>query len=155
MLVLGAGVDGTTPSLTLRRRIDAAFHYVSNNSNATIIACGGQGPGEDRSEAFVIKRELLALGIARERILREDFSTTTRENLQFAGVLIEEAGGSLHQPVVIVSSSFHLYRAIKLARALGYRSASGAGSASMRYLEPHYYAREAAALIKEWMDGHL
>jgi uncharacterized SAM-binding protein YcdF (DUF218 family) len=154
-IVLGAGVDGTTPSLTLSRRIRSAARYLQSSPDTIAVATGGQGPGEDISEAEAIAVELVRLGIDPARILLEMASTTTKENVLFARQIIEASGGSIESSVVIVSSSFHLYRAVKLAGSVGFRDVSGQGSPSMRYLEPHYFAREAAALIKEKLDGNL
>lgn len=154
-VVLGAGVDGTTPSLTLSRRIRSAARYLQSYPDTIAVATGGQGPGEYISEAEAIAVELVRLGVDPARILLEAASTTTKENVLFARQVIEAAGGSVEDSVVIISSSFHLYRAVKLAGSVGFRDVSGQGSPSMRYLEPHYFAREAAALIKEKLDGNL
>lgn len=155
VIIPGAKVNGTVPSLTLDRRIRGAAEYLSDNPDSVAVATGGQGPGEALSEAAVIARELRNLGIASERILMEPDSTTTRENLLFALKIIEARGGSGQEPAVIVSSAFHLYRAQRLAAAVGYAAVSGKGCSSMGYLEPHYFAREAAALIKEKLDGSI
>ena len=155
VIIPGAKVNGAVPSLTLDRRIRGAAEYLLDNPDAVAVATGGQGCGEALSEAAGIARELENLGIVPERILLEAESTTTRENLLFALQTIEARGGSGQEPTVIVSSAFHLYRAQRLAAALGYAAVSGKGCPSMGYLEPHYFAREAAALVKEKLDGNL
>ncbi len=155
VIVLGAKVQGTVPSLTLSRRIRGAAEYLSANPDSVAVATGGQGPGEALPEAAAIAASLETLGIPRERILVEPDSSTTRENLLFGLALIEKAGGSRRDPVVIVSSGFHLYRAQKLAAGIGYTAVSGKGCPSMAYLEPHYFLREAAALLKEKLEGNL
>ena len=155
VVIPGAKVNGTVPSLTLDRRIRGAAEYLLDNPDSVAVATGGQGKDEELPEAAVIARELERLGISPDRILTETNSTTTRENFLFALDLIEAAGGSGRDPIVIVSSAFHLYRAQRLAAAVGFESLSGKGCPSMAYLEPHYYAREAAALVKEKLDGNL
>lgn len=155
VIIPGAKVDGAVPSLTLDRRIRGAADYLLENPDSVAVATGGQGQGEALSEAAVIARELESLGISPERILLEQKSTSTLENLAFALEAIEARGGRPEDPTVIVSSAFHLYRAQKLAGKLGYHAVSGKGCPSMRYLEPHYFLREAAALVKEKLDGNL
>ncbi len=155
VIIPGAKVNGTVASLTLDRRIRGAAEYLLANPDSVAVATGGQGEGEDLPEAAVIARELERLGISPDRILKETRSTSTRENLLFALALIEAAGGSGSDPTVIVSSAFHLYRAQRLAAAAGFQAVSGKGCPSMVYLEPHYFAREAAALVKEKLDGNL
>ena len=155
VIIPGAKVNGTVPSLTLDRRIRGAAEYLLANPDSVAVATGGQGSGEALSEAAVIASALESLGIAPERILLESESTTTQENLLFALEAIEARGGSGLDPTVIVSSAFHLFRTQKLAAAIGFGSVSGKGCPSMGYLEPHYFAREAAALIKEKLDGNI
>jgi len=154
-IILGAGVNGTIPSITLSRRIQSGAEYIEYYPDTMAVATGGQGPGEHVSEASVIVRELTHRGIAPDRILAESESTTTKENLLFAKRAIESKGGSAEDPIVIVSSSFHLFRAMRLAKKVGFSAVSGLGSPSMRYLELHYFVREAAAVVKEKLDGNI
>ena len=154
-IILGAKVNGQVPSLTLACRIEGALDYLKEEEGTLAIATGGQGPGEDLPEGQVIADWLLAGGIGGERILVDAISTTTRENLLEARALIEGAGGSLEEPVVIVSSSYHLYRSQRLAKALGFESVSGKACHAVPFLEFHYILREGAALVKERLLGHL
>ena len=168
VIVLGAKVNGSTPSVEFRERIEAAADHIrkadaarSTSSDAypgplaTVIATGGKGSDEGEAEGEVCARELAALGIDPARILIENRSTTTQENLLFAKELIEAGGGSTADGVVIVSSGFHLYRASELAHACGYSSVSGLGSKGLPILVPHYFVREYAAYVKESAMGHF
>jgi hypothetical protein len=51
VIVLGCGVNGTEPSLSLRYRIDAACEYLTAHPDAVAVLSGGQGPDEDMTEA--------------------------------------------------------------------------------------------------------
>lgn len=155
VIVLGAKVNGSQPSLALSHRIASAAEYMEKNPGAVAVATGGRGTDEAVSESGAIVRGLISSGIEPERILSEEESTSTRENLMFALDLITARGDSGMDSVVIVSSDFHLYRAEKLAKKIGYTNVSGQGAASMPYLLPHYYAREFVAVVKEKMDGNL
>ena len=155
VIVLGAKVEGDTPSVTLLRRIEAASEYMLQNPRAIALTTGGCGIGEHISEGCATAGGLSSLGIDSSRILIEEESTSTRENLLYALQMIEQDGGSADSSVVIVSSAYHVFRARKLAESIGYKKVSTKGCASMPYLIPHYYAREFAALIKEKLDGHI
>lgn len=155
VIVLGEKVHGMQPSFALARRIEAAAAYMHENPNALALGTGGRGEGESISEGEAIVERLEALGIDVSRLYTESKSTTTKENLLYALQVIEENGGSAENKVVIVSSNYHVFRAKKLAEAVGYKDVSTKGCRSMFYLTPHYYAREFAAVVKEKMDGNI
>ena len=115
IIVLGARVKGTVPSLALQFRIDQAAEYLKKNINTIVIASGGQGPGEDISEAESIKRELVAHGIDESRILLEDQSTDTYENIGFSKKFIPRDA----RKGLIVTNDFHIYRAKMIAKNEG------------------------------------
>ena len=63
VIVLGCQVKGTSPSLMLNSRINAAYKYLSENDDSVCVASGGKGNNEDISEADCIKNELIKRGI--------------------------------------------------------------------------------------------
>ncbi len=164
VIVLGAKVNGTSPSTEFAARIDKAREYAApiiskeivdpdNKHELRIIATGGQGEDEGAAEADVCAAVLRDKGIPMLRVLTESRSTTTNENLINAMEIIKANGGSEQDKVLIVSSGFHLYRASKLAKALGYGNTEFLGSTGLPILVPHYIVREYAANIKENMMG--
>ncbi len=155
VIVLGAKVNGSQPSLTLSRRIQVASQYLLENPEAKVIATGGQGPDQGIPESLAIVRGLTARGVEPHRIMAEEKSTTTKENLIYALERIEGQGGTADDSVIIVSSAFHLFRAQLLAEKIGYTSTQVLGSSSLLVLVPHYYAREAAALISEKLNHNI
>ena len=83
--VLGAAVYGETPSISLRHRSDRAAEHLHDNPQAVAVVSGGQGEGESISEAECMRRYLVNKGgVAEDRILLEDQSTSTLENLTFS-----------------------------------------------------------------------
>ncbi|MBR0360437.1 MAG: YdcF family protein, partial [Clostridia bacterium] len=84
LIVLGCGLNGSTPSESLVKRLDKAIEYSSRNTDCKIIVTGGQGSGEDVSEAEAMYIYLVENGINPERIIREDASTSTTENFEFS-----------------------------------------------------------------------
>ncbi len=151
VIILGAQVRGSTPSLTLQARIDKAAEYLAAHPDCLAICSGAQGTGEELSEAAAIQQGLIAHGIAPERILLEDQSTSTQENMLFSKALLP----TLDTPVVIITNGFHCYRAGKLARALGYTHVDSLGADRFLATTPHYYLREFFALVKEYLVGNL
>lgn len=117
VIVLGCQVRNDSPSLMLSKRINAAFEYLKENPKTFCIATGGVGTNSIISEGAVIKRELVKLGIDEKRIYIEDKSTNTIENLENANKII--IAQNLDKNVVIVSDSFHQYRAAWYAREQG------------------------------------
>ena len=105
-IILGAGVNGTIPSITLSRRIQSGAEYIEYYPDTMAVATGGQGPGEHVSEASVIVRELTHKGIAPDRILAESESTTTKKTCCLRSVLSKARGigrGSDRHRFLIVS----------------------------------------------------
>ena len=51
VIVLGAGVHGTRPSLTLEKRLEATLEYIEDKEDIPIVVSGGQGAGEEITEA--------------------------------------------------------------------------------------------------------
>jgi len=151
VIVLGARVDPDGPSPALRRRLNATLAYLADNPDTLVIASGGQGSDEPMSEAECIKRELVAAGIDEGRILLEDRSTTTAENLEFSLALMESSDAS----VGILTNNYHVYRAVKIAEKMGFRNAHGIAAEYTGYTLPHYMLREAACLIVDYLRGNI
>lgn len=119
MVILGAKVRADGPSVALQNRIDAAYAYMAAHPDVIAVASGGQGPDEHMTEAQCIKDELVAMGIAPERILLEENSTSTWENLNFSLELIEESFGARPTSLGILSSEYHMFRATLLGEKCG------------------------------------
>ena len=150
VVVLGCQVfpDGH-PSLMLRGRIQAAYRYLTDHPEAVCIASGQNG-SEPVSEAQCIRDTLVSMGIAPERILLEDRSRSTEENLAFSARLIAEQG--LPTAVAVASDNFHQLRAAIWAQRSGLTPYSD-GCASPWFLTAGYWARETAALLYMLVTG--
>lgn len=146
VVVLGAGVNGTVPSLSLQNRLDAAYAYLSEFPEAICVVSGCQGDGEDISEAQCMYNELIAMGIAPDRVWMEDQATNTRENLRFSLDIIESRTGVRPEKIGIVSSEYHLFRAGLFAKEQRVESFGIPGKTSWLSLRLNYYLREIAAV---------
>ncbi|MGY3715066.1 YdcF family protein [Sutcliffiella cohnii] len=147
ILILGARLHGERMSLSLYYRALEALEYVERNPNTIIIASGGQGPGEDITEAEAIKRFMLEHGIEQERIILEDTSTTTYENLMNSYSLIEDD----NKTVVIVSNDFHLFRAKMIAERVGFNNISTLSAETPKVAKVKLWFREYFAVLKSWL----
>ena len=146
VIVLGAGINGSTPSLSLRDRLDAAYTYLTAHPDAICIVSGGQGPGEDLTEALCMYLDLTEKGIAPERIWMEDKSTSTRENIAFSLALIEEKTGQRPTEAGVLSSEYHMYRAKLVAREQGLNAIEIPAKTSWVSLRINYFLREIVAV---------
>ncbi|MBO5468506.1 MAG: YdcF family protein [Lachnospiraceae bacterium] len=156
LIVLGAKVNGTTPSLILQYRINKAAEYMKKHPGMKAIVSGGQGADEGISEAEAMKNGLLSSGIAAERILVEDQSTSTKENLDYSQKLLTEAGGSVKESkVIVVTTDFHVLRAVGIARKAGYEQVEGLAAKSVWYLIPTNYVREFMAVVKDKLIANM
>ena len=83
VMVLGAGLRGSKLSLSLVDRLDTAIEFNRIYPDVKIIVSGGQGKGEDISEASAMKNYLVDNGVSEDLIICEDKSTNTYENFLF------------------------------------------------------------------------
>lgn len=150
LIVLGARVKGTVPSLAFASRINAAAEYLKKNKDTLVIASGGKGPGEDISEAESIRRELVNQGINETRIILEDQSTDTYENINFSKKLIPQ-GAKLG---LVVTNNFHLYRAVSIARDYGLE-VEGLPAETPWIAVVKSYSREYLAITKFYLKRYL
>jgi len=151
IIVLGAGTRTEHPRSPLARRLNTAVYYFERNPNAYVIVCGGLGERAAITEAEAMARHLYERGIPRERILLEDLSTSTMENLTFAQEILNE-----HFPdgftAVVISNDFHMFRAVSMARGLG-MDVNHLGASTPAHLLMENYLREMLAVLHFWVFG--
>lgn len=153
VIVLGAQVySAERMGVSLRNRVDRAAEYLIENPDSKCIVTGGQGSNEPCAESLTARNALVRHGIEPERIFFEDKSRNTRENLKFA---MEAAqANDFDTEVVVVSQSFHLYRAVRLAESAGF-TASGLSAETDPIIYPSYYGRELLSLTKWYIEELL
>jgi uncharacterized SAM-binding protein YcdF (DUF218 family) len=145
VIVLGGQIEGERPSRTLQSRLDAAYDYLINYEEAKAILSGGQGENEEISEAEAMRRYLIGKGIEENRLVLEDRSSNTYENLRNSLALLKN---QKNVTICIVTSDFHLLRAKMLAAKLGVE-VDGFGAEGDILLIPNYYLREMMAIVKD------
>lgn len=154
IIVLGAKVEGMRLTRALRLRLNAAIAYLSRHTSTKAIVSGGQGHDEMVTEAYAMCEYLAGRGISRDRILKEESSTTTWENLLFSRKILEEdQGGRLYGTVRvgIVTNNFHMYRAKGLAKRAGYQNVYAVTAPTSRVMFVNYMTREFFGVLKMWI----
>ncbi|MCD7796493.1 MAG: YdcF family protein [Clostridiales bacterium] len=151
LIVLGCKVNGEKPSTMLRERVNSACQYLKSNENAVAILSGGKVDGEDISEAECMYNLIINMGIDSSRLYIEDESTNIDENIKYSLEIIEE--NNLSENIAIVSSEFHLKRAVMIAEKCGAESPGRVSAESNHFSTPSYYVRDALAVMAEFVMG--
>ncbi|MBR6916732.1 MAG: YdcF family protein [Clostridia bacterium] len=150
IIILGCGLrrDGT-PTPLLKGRIDRALAFYvrqkeTADKEATFVASGGKGPDEPVSESFAIKRYLMEHGVPEERIIEEDSSSDTYENMKFSKEKIYAIDPSAK--IAFSTTNYHVFRSGLFARRVKMR-AVGMGAKTKWYFWPNAAVREFAGLL--------
>lgn len=151
VIILGARIDGTRVTKSLAKRLDAAYEYAKDHDNTKLIVSGGKGSGESVTEAQAMEEYLINKGFDPNRIIKEDASTNTDENIRFSREIINKDSSS----VAIVTNSFHLYRAMRIAEKQGLTNVSGIAAETDKVMALNYYVREGFAVIKYKVAGQI
>ncbi|MEG1858400.1 MAG: YdcF family protein, partial [Pseudoflavonifractor sp.] len=154
MVILGAQVKPSGPSVHLADRLNTALDYLEDYPALPVVVSGGQGPGEPWTEASAMRDYLVAHGIAEKRIWLEENSRNTSENLLFTLELLKEHGLDATEHILVVSNGFHLTRIRMLAARYGMDISTLAAPASYPPARLKSYLREAPALVKSFVFDH-
>ena len=148
VIIHGSGLlRGREVSKLLADRIDKAIEvYEKDPTPPILIPSGGKGRDEEISEAEAMEQYLIEHGIPKEQIIREDRSTTTRENLVFSKKIIDERASDPY--VALVTSNYHVYRALSLCDDIDLEC-TGIGAHVARYYWPSALLREFAAIMSK------
>ncbi len=154
MIILGCGLrkDGS-PSPLLQGRIDRALAFYRKQKAQTgreliFVTSGGRGPNEAISESAAMKRYLLQQGVPAERIIEEDLSTSTFENMKFSKEKIRQIDGGGQGKIVFATTNYHVFRSGLCARRVKMR-AVGVGAKTKWYFWPNAAVREFVGLLTE------
>ena len=154
VILLGGGIDkdGRLPKSVITR-VEKTAEYLNKNQDALCVVTGGTLKWLPYPEAPELKNQLVKRGIAPERVLVEDQAKDTIQNLQFSCKMLAEFRGQskdqvLESPTAIVTSRFHLRRAERLARRIGYKNIKGIPAGCPAIYVPHNYVREICAYVK-------
>lgn len=152
VIVLGCKVQKNgSPSLMLNRRIQAAYNYLEENPDVICVVSGGQGADEPVSEAEAMKKTLIDGGIAESRIITEDKSENTRQNIELSLKILEEKGIEVTE-AAIVTDGFHQFRASLIAKEFAI-TPTAVSADTPSWLVSAYWIREWFALSHRFVFG--
>ena len=152
IIVLGCAIRGDgTPTPLLRGRLDRALGFARAQESETgkapvFVLSGGQGEDEAVSEAQCMRDYLASQGVPEERMLLEDRSTDTAENMRYSKELIFERDPDAK--IAFSTTNYHVFRAGLKARRVKMR-ALGMGCRSKWYFWPNAAVREFVGLLTE------
>ncbi|MBQ3216155.1 MAG: YdcF family protein [Oscillospiraceae bacterium] len=146
IIVLGAQVNADGPSEALEERIDAAYHYLQAHPATQAVLTGGKGDNEHIAEAECMFQKLTAMGIAPERLRREDKAVSTWTNLVYSLAILQQETGSRPEQVGIVTHDFHLFRATMHATAQGLKAYGISAKSRSKLHWLYYFLREIAGV---------
>ena len=155
LVVLGAGLHGDVPSLSLTDRLEGALAWLEAHPDCVAVVSGGQGPGETMTEGEAMGIWLEARGIDPSRIIVEDRATSTQENLEYSFALSRGRGGEPDGNCARVTSEYHLYRAKALAARQGVECFGVAARTSWPTLMLNYFIREGFAVTYYRLTGEI
>ena len=150
MIILGCGLrDDGTPTPLLKGRIDCALAFANRQKEKTgrelsFVTSGGQGEDEIVSESEAMKRYLMEQGIPESRIIKEDQSRNTYENMLFSKEKIMERDPQAK--VAFSTTNYHVFRSGLFAR-MAKMKAEGIGAKTKWYFWPNAAVREFVGLL--------
>lgn len=146
IIVLGNGFSEDDISQNAKNRLDTAFEYGNDNSAIYVLAGGLK---RKHTEAYFMKEYLMEKGVSSDRIILEDKSTDTYENLYNTYNLIG------NQKVLLVTNRFHLWRSSQLAKSIGFTNVQQVHAPTEGFLLPYCYMREMGAIVREMIIGRI
>jgi uncharacterized SAM-binding protein YcdF (DUF218 family) len=155
IVVLGSGTPNGQPSPALRARLDRARELAFFHPSVPVVVSGGVDFGETLSEGQIMGDYLRAQGMAPDRILQEERSTSTELNLRYSLPLLQARGLGLDSRVAVVTSDFHTVRAQRIARKIGYTQSVVAAAPTPLYLRYNAWLREYFATASSWILGEV
>lgn len=160
IIILGCAIrqDGT-PTPILRGRVQRAFdfeqqQYRAEKKHAVFVPSGGRGSDEIISEAESMKRCLMEMGVPEERILKEDRSVNTYQNMAFSKKIIEENAAGADARIGFSTTNYHVFRGYTLAEKLNFK-VKGMSAKTKLYFFPNAFVREFIGLLWEKKWAHL
>lgn len=150
-VILGAQVKPWGASRLLKQRIYAAEDYLKRHPEVKAIASGGQGYNEPMTEAKCIRDFLVNDGVDPHRIIIEDQSVNTEQNLLYSIAIIKEQ--DLGDSIAIVSDSYHQLRAriiaYKIDRHIRVGACNTVNTKFGFFIYPSFFVREWIAIPVE------
>ena len=154
VILLGGGITKDAElTLSVQNRVRVAGEYLKKQPQAISVVTGGKGRFAPCPESDVLKPTLESYGIEGKRVLAENMAKDTIENFLFSVKILSEHENKtvqeiLNAPVAVVTSDFHLARAERLAKRIGFTDVYGVASKTPALFVLNSYSREICSYIK-------
>lgn len=149
IIVLGAGIKGEKVTPLLAARIEKGIELLRYNPDAVLIMSGGQGKGEDIPESKAMAAYAADKGVAMEKIILEQKSVSTQENLLFSRELMKKQNSR----ILVVTTAYHVFRALILAKQQNIKCA-GFGAKTKWYFTLNAFIREFIGYLRLTWKRH-
>ncbi len=126
VLVAGLRLHNNRISPEFKQRLDRVKQLPGR---PVIILLGGITANNTVSEAQAGEQYLLMQGVESDRIIKEQQSRHTLENMQYASALLRQRHS---EAIAVISSRYHLYRLLILARSAGIKAIPVAAESCLR-----------------------
>ncbi len=150
IIVLGAGIIGSRVTPLLAARIEKGIELLCYNPDAVLIMSGGQGSGEDIPESKAMADYAIDKGVSAEKIILEQKSVSTEENLRFSRELINKQ----NPQIIVVTTVYHMLRALILAKRQGIKCV-GFGAKTKWYFTLNAFIREFVGYLSLTWKKHI
>lgn len=155
IIVLGSGLrNGNEVTPLLASRVDKGIEAYRQNKGSFLVLSGGQGADEKIAESEAMKNYAIQQGVPEAAILIEDKSVNTKENLLFSQQLIENHATKFSGNLLVVTTSYHVLRALLLAKNLGI-ACDGRGARTKLYFSINAFVREWIAYLVLWRKTYI
>ena len=114
-IVLGLALQNGMPVPDMIERVNTAAEFSASNPDAKLILTGGNANYSGQTEASVMKDLLVERGVKEDRLLIEDQASTTTDNFRNAAKMLDPS-----KPVVLITSDYHMNRAVRTAEEAGF-----------------------------------
>ncbi len=150
IIVLGAQMRQSGPSVVFRERLDAAYEYLTENEDTVCIISGGQGNNESMPEGEGGRDYLISKGIDEDRIIAENEAMDTVENIEYSYGMIKAAEPDMSGiRTGIVTSNFHLFRGIHIAEKNTDAGICGIAAYTEHLYLPNNMVRECFGILRD------
>ena len=98
-----------------------------------------------------MKRYLVEKGIKSERIIVENASVNTVENIKNSSEYLDKENNK----VGIVTNNFHVFRGVSIAKKTGFTHVQGIVATSNPFYLPNNMLRESFGIVKDLLVGNM
>lgn len=155
IIVLGSSTPNAQPSPTTQARLDTAYLVAQRFPQAVVAVSGGVDFGEVLSEGHVMGEYLRQRGLPAAQIIQEEVSTSTDLNFKLTEPLLAARGIALDDPIVFVTSDFHVWRAARIAHRQGWHNVQAVGAPTPLYIRYNAWLREYFAVCSSRLLGEI